>query len=173
MLENKNRGFTIVELLIVIVVIGILAAIIVVAYRGIQDRAYDTSIQNDLSNIAKKIRMYHAENGVYPAGNTQLTTLGIKVSKTAFGSPYDNGTSTYNLLYCRIPASGPTVFALVAYSRTGKGFQYSSGGELKEYTGSKASTEQICLGAGVATGGSLENRDWFYYLGNWQLYVAG
>lgn len=174
MLRNKNKGFTIVELLIVIVVIGILAAIVVVAYRGIQDRAYDTSVQNDLANIAKKIKMYNVENGVYPAGNTQLATLDIKVNKSAFGSHFDNGTSTYNLLYCRIPASAPTGFALVAYSRTGKGFQYSSGGQLGEYTGPKTGTGPMCTSAGIATSGAVSDRDWFYYLGNWQTsYVGG
>jgi prepilin-type N-terminal cleavage/methylation domain-containing protein len=46
MLKTKS-GFTIVELLIVIVVIGILAAITIVAYNGIQDRANDTSVKSD------------------------------------------------------------------------------------------------------------------------------
>lgn len=45
MFKNKN-GFTIVELLIVIVVIGILAAITIVAYNGIQNRAQDTKIKH-------------------------------------------------------------------------------------------------------------------------------
>ena len=46
--KTKNTGFTIVELLIVIVIIGILAAITIVAYNGIQNRANDTVIKNDL-----------------------------------------------------------------------------------------------------------------------------
>lgn len=51
MLKSKNKnGFTIVELLIVIVVIGILAAITLVAYNGIQARANDTAIKSDLRN---------------------------------------------------------------------------------------------------------------------------
>lgn len=51
----KQRGFTIVELLIVIVVIGILAAITIVAYSGIQDRARQTKITSDLQTINKAI----------------------------------------------------------------------------------------------------------------------
>jgi prepilin-type N-terminal cleavage/methylation domain-containing protein len=51
----KNRGFTIVELLIVIVVIGILAAITVVAFNGIQDRARLTKVQSDTALIVKAV----------------------------------------------------------------------------------------------------------------------
>lgn len=49
------RGFTIVELLIVIVVIAILAAISVVAYNGIQDRSRTSKVSADLSNLIKAI----------------------------------------------------------------------------------------------------------------------
>ena len=52
---RRPDGFTIVELLIVIVVIAILAAITIVAFNGIQDRARNSSIQTDLTNFAKKI----------------------------------------------------------------------------------------------------------------------
>ena len=47
-----HRGFTIVELLIVIVVIGILAAITIVAYNGIQQRARTATVQVDMKNSA-------------------------------------------------------------------------------------------------------------------------
>jgi len=54
-LRNKAQGFTIVELLIVIVVIGILAAITIVAYNGIQQRATVAAIQSELAQNAKAI----------------------------------------------------------------------------------------------------------------------
>lgn len=59
-------GFTVVELLIVIVVIAILAAITVVAYTGIQERARYSAMRSDLSSINKAILLYYAENGQYP-----------------------------------------------------------------------------------------------------------
>lgn len=61
-----QRGFTIVELLIVIVVIAILAAISIVAYTGIQERARFSAMRSELASINKAIQLYYAENGSYP-----------------------------------------------------------------------------------------------------------
>lgn len=60
-----KRGFTIVELLIVIVVIAILAAISIVAYNGVQQRARDTTRKNDLAQLAKATKLYAVDNGDY------------------------------------------------------------------------------------------------------------
>lgn len=64
--KKRDGGFTIVELLIVVVVIGVLAAITVVAYNGIQQRALFSSYQSDIKLLDNAIKMYHAENGTYP-----------------------------------------------------------------------------------------------------------
>ena len=64
--SSKKNGFTIVELLIVIVVIAILATITVVAFNGIMDRAKATSLQADLNNASKKLKLYQADYGYYP-----------------------------------------------------------------------------------------------------------
>jgi general secretion pathway protein G len=56
---NKTKsGFTIVELLIVIVVIGILAAITIVAYNGIQQRGRDAKRIDDVAKIVKAMRLW-------------------------------------------------------------------------------------------------------------------
>lgn len=55
-MKTSSRGFTIVELLIVIVVIGILASIIIVAFNGVQQRAADTKRQSDMATLSKAIR---------------------------------------------------------------------------------------------------------------------
>ena len=59
-------GFTIVELLIVIVIIGVLAAITVVAYNGIQDRTANTTRIAEIKEWQKLFNMYATENGQYP-----------------------------------------------------------------------------------------------------------
>lgn len=56
-MSKKNQGFTIVELLIVIVVIAVLAAISVVAYTGIQERAKRSQANSDLALLEKGIVM--------------------------------------------------------------------------------------------------------------------
>ncbi|HEX7483861.1 MAG TPA: prepilin-type N-terminal cleavage/methylation domain-containing protein [Candidatus Saccharimonadales bacterium] len=65
----KQRGFTIVELLIVIVVIAILAAITIVAYNGIQGRAKDSTRLSDMTAIRKALELYKTANGQYPEEN--------------------------------------------------------------------------------------------------------
>ena len=63
----NRRGFTIVELLVVIVVIGILTAVTVVSYRGISERARDSRRLTDMHNITNLLELYKAQNGSYPA----------------------------------------------------------------------------------------------------------
>ena len=85
-MRTEQKGFTIVELLIVIVVIGILAAITVVAYNGIQARAKDTTRSNDLAAIQKALELYKTDNGTYPNATANPGSSGWEVSTDASGS---------------------------------------------------------------------------------------
>lgn len=64
--KNKQQGFTIVELLIVIVVIGILAALVITTFTGIQQKARDTERQTDIKALQGQIEAYYAQKGNYP-----------------------------------------------------------------------------------------------------------
>jgi type II secretion system protein G len=69
-LNKRNKGFTIVELLIVIVVIGILAGLVITTYNGIQQKARNTERTTDLKTFQSQLEAYYANNGNYPtAGN--------------------------------------------------------------------------------------------------------
>lgn len=72
----KSRGFTIVELLIVIVIIAILAAITIVAYNGIQNRAKTSVGQSAANVLAKKSMAFYTINSIYPT-YCQLVTNSV------------------------------------------------------------------------------------------------
>ena len=65
-LSKDRGGFTIVELLIVIVVIGILAALVIVTYNGIQQKARDTERKTDVKALQGQLEAYWANNAKYP-----------------------------------------------------------------------------------------------------------
>lgn len=65
--SSSRRGFTIVELLIVIVVIAILAAISIVAYTGVQNKAKVSSLTSDLRSAATQLKLDQTNNGAFPA----------------------------------------------------------------------------------------------------------
>lgn len=66
-LNRKQQGFTIVELLIVIVVIGILAALVITSFTGIQQKGRNTERTTDIKALHSSIENYYALNGSYPA----------------------------------------------------------------------------------------------------------
>ena len=73
-LKNK-KGFTIVELLIVIVVIGILATLVIVTFTGIQQKGRDTQRKTDINAVQSHVEAYYAQTGNYPTlGNLNDST---------------------------------------------------------------------------------------------------
>lgn len=112
-MQKSIRGFTIVELLIVIVIIAVLAAITIVAYNGIQARANTSAVLSDLQTASKKIAIYELDNGRYPSGanggavRNALNTIDMKLSQGSYST-----ASNTNLLY--LTESTGTQFALLA-----------------------------------------------------------
>lgn len=71
--KRFTSGFTIVELLVVIVVIGILASITVVAYNGVQNNAYNAQIKAGVRSYYQALQVYLVQNGSYPPVPSQVT----------------------------------------------------------------------------------------------------
>ena len=72
-IKTNNQGFTIVELLIVVVVIAILAAITIVSYNGITNRANASAAKSTAATIQKKIELYQADESQYPYALSSLS----------------------------------------------------------------------------------------------------
>lgn len=75
---GQRKGFTIVELLIVIVVIGILAAITIVAYNGIQQRAKNEQIVSGMTHYVKALAAYTTDKNAYPIPNGFIACFGAQ-----------------------------------------------------------------------------------------------
>jgi len=124
---RASRGFTLVELLIVIVVIAILAAITIVAYGGVTSRANTSAAQQDVSSVAERLKTYQADNGNYPSN---LAAIGVSDPSNGHYT-YDNygdtfcvaatiGSANYQVEADSSPTYGDcTNVAGVAYARTG------------------------------------------------------
>jgi len=98
---KSRRGFTIVELLIVIVIIGILAGLVIVAYNGVARAAIDASVKADTQNLNTSLGLYAATNSdqyvSWFSGNAQPSGLNAKLSP---GNYADIVTSSDSKQYC-------------------------------------------------------------------------
>lgn len=82
MVETKKQGFTIVELLIVIIIIAILGVIALPQFLNAQDRGKQSQTVANLRNVANSLSLYHADNNQYPTANT------VALLKTALEPVY-------------------------------------------------------------------------------------
>ena len=120
-MNKKAHGFTIVELLIVIVVIAILATISIAAYTNIQDRAKNAATISAVEQTIKAIHMYIAETGEYPATNNGSHCL-TTVQACAWTTPVTTGSElrtklvNYSSLPDSVPDTSSTAFVGIMYS---------------------------------------------------------
>lgn len=90
--QNKQKGFTIVELLIVIVVIAILAAISIVAYNGVTQKSRDSQRASDARNIVNGAASYQAEKGEWPTIDQLKSFNTVKLTGEAASRLKNTGT---------------------------------------------------------------------------------
>lgn len=124
---KTDRGFTIVELLIVIVVIAILAAITIVAFNGVQQRARDAERASDVAAIAKALSAYIADGNTVPNdAEDAKTALGsyptVKVDSTVLdklGSTASSSGSqtTYGYTTCETGTPEATTGATISWEK--------------------------------------------------------
>lgn len=100
----RRSGFTIVELLIVIVVIAILAAITIVAYNGVTQSAQVSAAKSEVVNLGQKVKAYEVEHGTLPA-----TLADVDLSDSSGVRTYQN----YGNHYCVAVAIDDTTYQVV------------------------------------------------------------
>jgi type II secretory pathway pseudopilin PulG len=162
-MKRHQYGFSIVELIVIIVVVGILATIAILSYNGIQNNAYDTAVQSDLENAAGQLEAYRTQQSnvaqQFPNTTTQLGTLQIKANKGSYS------TSTLNFTYCNDTTRQQ--FALVGMSKSGNIYVMSEDG-FRSHTLTAANfTTSLCTTLGLTL------RSNGFTGSSWQAWVKG
>jgi prepilin-type N-terminal cleavage/methylation domain-containing protein len=138
--KQKQSGFTIVELLIVIVVIAILAAITIVAYNGIQQRAVTSAIASDLSNNGKRMMSGSAVSGQFPTTIDVISNADYKINLTP---------GNYNLVsYC----SSDTGFVMAAEAKNGNKYYVKNNNSVVQDNSINVLSPCVSLGVQNANG---------------------
>lgn len=88
-----KKGFTLVELLVVVSLIGILSTLVIANLNSARERARDAQRKSDLRNIQTALRLYYNDNGRYPAASG--SSISACSGTCTWGSPWVNGSITY------------------------------------------------------------------------------
>jgi general secretion pathway protein G len=87
----KQDGFTLIEIMVVILILGLLATIVVQSLRGAADKAKKTKAQADLAEIKTALDRYYLDNGFYPTTDQGLNALVSPPTSGRAAPNYENG----------------------------------------------------------------------------------
>ena len=147
--QNNYFGFTIVELLVVIVVIAIFAAITIVSYTGISQKATAVSLQSDLTSASKQLKLYYVDHGAYP-------TSPLAVSGNSY-CPSDD------IKYCIKTSPGNTFIYTPAVGTSPQTFLLKNSKSSVAYIITESTSPELApVFTTTTTGGGIKNTDGAY-----------
>jgi len=144
--DYRERGFTIVELLIVIVVIAILATLVITAYNGVQQRARDAKRVSDVRAIQTAAEAFQSEKGNYPTlVELKAATNTVKLDSTLTANidvaPVTSADKDkYQYYRCGTSATAITGVNLVYYEEAGSTTRTKSLGTVSGTVGGSSVT---------------------------------
>ena len=143
--NNKRKGFTLIEIMVVLVIIGIMAALIVPKVLGRAEDARKVAAKSDMSAITNALKMYSLDNMRYPTNQQGLQALTTKPSVAPIPKNYHDGGYLDKL---------PT-------DPWGNQYQYLNPGRHGE-------VDVYSFGPNAASGGTSGSEDDPGVIGNWQ-----
>lgn len=138
--QRPLRGFTLIEIMVVLVIMGVLAALIVPNLMERPDQARSTAARQDVGAIMQALKLYRLDNGEYPGAAQGLRAL---VEKPTAG---------------KVPANWRSYLERLPNDPWGKAYQYLN-------PGTNGEIDVFSLGADGEPGGEKANAD----VGSWQL----
>jgi general secretion pathway protein G len=150
---KKRKGFTLVEILIVVVILGILAAIVIPQFSDASEEAKLSSLVSDLQTIRSQIQLYKIQhNGNLPGAGTATVVEAMTMYTTVVGAlattqaPDPNG-GVYGPYLQKIPTNPFNDSAVVAEDGTIGNGGTTSGWEFNKATGAFNADDSVAHGA--------------------------
>ena len=137
--QSRQRGFTLIELMVVLAIIGILAALVVPNVLNRADDARITAARTDVANLMQALKLYKLDNRNYPTPEQGLQALVVKPTSGP------------------VPANWKPYIDKLPTDPWGRPYQYLS-------PGLKGEVDVLSLGADGQAGGEGNNAD----IGSWQ-----
>ncbi|MGZ8945138.1 MAG: type IV pilin protein [Methylococcaceae bacterium] len=121
-MKTKSRGFTLIELMIAVAIVGILASIAIPSYRQYITKGKRAEAQGALVTFANAMEQWRLQNGSYCGAAGANCGIGSPLT-TVFSSvvPISGGTTTYNLTISAVAATTYTLTATPTGSQTADG----------------------------------------------------